>query len=43
MVGGLPVGVGSGLVGVCIHVSVRSEAKRSVFVMRLRCSQVSLA
>lgn len=36
MVGGLPVGVGSGLVGVCIHVNVCFEAKRSCVVAPLR-------
>lgn len=36
----LPVGKGSGLVGVCKDVNVCFEAKRSAFVMCLRCPQV---
>lgn len=37
---GLPVGEGSGLVGVCMHENVCFEAKRSAFVMCLRCPRV---
>lgn len=39
---GLPAGKGSGLVGVCMHVNVCFEAKRSAFVRCLRCPQVWL-
>ncbi len=38
----LPVGKGSGLVGVCMHVNVCFEAERSAFVICPRCPRVWL-
>lgn len=42
MDGGLPVGRGSGLAGVCVHVNVCFEAERPAVVGCLRCPRVSI-